>query len=313
MNSDQSETILVTGANGALARAVIAQLMPHYNLVAVDFRRKPDFGVRIPSYAVTFTNRIFEDIFRSHHITGVIHLGRVGVHDASRQSRYTANVMGTQKLLDYSRKYGVGKVLILSTFFVYGANAYNPALLTEESPLLASGLTRDLVDSVELENLSNIYLYKYPELNISILRPCHIAGPGIRNSMSRLLSQNVSPVLMGFAPLMQFIHISDMADAIILAFRQHRKGIFNVAPDDWIPYPEALEACGCTRLPVPSIPPFLIHQLSEIMRLKSFPNYLINFLKYPVILDGRKFRETFSFKPKKNMRQIFKYYSRKKK
>jgi len=303
-----SGSILVTGAGGALAKLVISKLQKQNEIVAVDFREKPAFGEEIPCYRVNFTSRSFEDIFKKHDISGVIHLGRVGVHDASRQSRYNSNVTGTQNLLNHSHKYGVNRVLILSTFFVYGAHAYNPSLLTEESPLLASGLTKDLVDSVELENLANIYLYKHPELNITILRPCHIAGPGIRNSMSLLLSRQLTPVMVGFSPLMQFLHISDMAEAIMLAFTKNRKGIYNVAPEDWIPYQEALVECGCSRLPVPSLPPFLIHQLSDMLGWRTFPSYLINFLKYPVILDGKKFRTIFDFKPKKQLSHIFKYY-----
>ena len=305
-------SILVTGANGALARAVIHILKNQFETIAVDFREKPELGPDVCAYAIPFTNRMFEDIFRKHDIRFVLHLGRVGVHDANRQSRYNANVLGTQKLLDYSRKYGVTRVLILSTFFVYGAHAFNPSLLTEEAPLLASGLTTELVDSVELENLANIYMYKHPELNITILRPCHIAGPGIRNSMSLLLNSTLSPVLMGFSPLKQFMHVSDMAQAIVTSFKKNKMGIYNVAPEDWIPYQEALEACGCGKIPIPSLPPFMVNQVSEFLGLRSFPSYLINFLKYPVILDGKKFREAFAFEPAKNMREIFDYYRKRK-
>jgi len=146
----------------------------------------------IPSYFVHITKRGFEDIFREHDIDGVIHLGRMSTDESNRFSRYNANVLGTQKLLDLCIKYNVGQVLILSTFFVYGANAYNPAPLDENAPLKASELTKNLVDTVELENLAHIYMWKHPELNITILRPCNIVGPGVRNSTSLLLSSKTA-------------------------------------------------------------------------------------------------------------------------
>ena len=71
--------------------------------------------------------------------------------EEDRFSRYNANVLGTQKLLDLCLKYHVGQVLILSTFFVYGATAYNPAPLDETAPLKASELTKNLVDSWNLK------------------------------------------------------------------------------------------------------------------------------------------------------------------
>src|SRR3546814_3516962 len=49
--------------------------------------------------------------------------------------RYNANVLGSKKLFELCRKYGVGQVLVHSTYFVYGASAFNPALLDEDAPL----------------------------------------------------------------------------------------------------------------------------------------------------------------------------------
>ena len=300
--------ILVTGAAGALAQQVIARLRDQYQVVAVDFREQVYLGDDIPSYRIDIGKRGFEDIFRAHKIQGLIHMGRIMTSEENRMRRYNANVLGTQKLLNLCHKYQVSRVLILSTFHVYGANAYNPALLDEAAPLKAAGVTMDLIDSVELENLANIYLWKYPKLNIHILRPCNIVGPGVRNTMSNLLSSRLSPVLAGFSPMMQFIHIDDMADAIVLTYEKNKPGIYNVAPDDWVSYQEALEACGCIRVPVPSIPPVVPRLISRMLDLDSFPAFLMDYFKYPVILDNRLFRRTFNFTPKKNLAEIFRYY-----
>ncbi len=305
---EPKKKILVTGAAGALAKKVIEQLKKEYKIIAVDFRTKVDLGIPVESYKVDFNKRIFEDIFREHEFDGIIHLGRISAQELNRFTRYNANVTGTRKLLDLARKYNVPKVLVLSTYFVYGASAYNPSLLDELTPLKASELTMDLVDSVELENLCNIYLYKHPELNITILRPCNIAGPGVRNTFSKLLSEKRSPVLWGFSPLMQFIHIDDMRDAICLAFEKNIRGVYNIAPDDYISLQDAIKAAGAKTIPIPSIPPSLTESISKYLQWKSFPPYLINYFKYPVIIDGRLFAKTFGFKPKKSLQDIFTYY-----
>ena len=193
----KKKTVLVTGAAGSLAKRVISRLHLKWNVVVVDFRRKVETDAGIPSYCVETHKRGFEDIFRNHKIDAVVHIGRMFAHESNRMRRYNANVLGTRKLLELCKKYGVGQVLIHSTYYVYGADPYNPALIDEEVPLKASEITQDLVDSVELENLANIYLWKHPELNITILRPCNILGPGVRNTMSVLLSPRVAP---GLAP-----------------------------------------------------------------------------------------------------------------
>ncbi|MFB2703622.1 SDR family oxidoreductase [Marinobacter shengliensis] len=308
MTTKRRPHILVTGAAGALAQRVISRLRETCDLVAVDFREQVYLGDDIPSYCIDFNKRVFEDLFRRYQFDGVIHLGRILSSQLTRMRRYNANVLGTQKLLDLSQKYGIRRVIVLSTYHVYGAVAYNPALIDESAPLKSAGLSADLVDSVELENLANIYLWRYPELNITILRPCNIVGPGVRNSMSSLLGSSRAPVLAGFSPMMQFIHIDDMADAIVLAWNKPVKGVFNVAPQDWVAYQQALKLCGCQRIPLPSIPPVVPKAISRILNLRSFPTYLMAFFKYPVVIDGRAFAREFGFTPKRQLTDIFRYY-----
>ena len=308
MSEQKRPHILVTGAAGALAQQVIQRLRQDCDLVAVDFREQVYLGDDIPSYCIDFNKRVFEDLFRRYDFDGVIHLGRIQSSQLTRMRRYNANVLGTQKLLDLSHKYGIRRVVVLSTYHVYGATAYNPALIDEEAPLKSAGLSMDLVDSVELENLANIYLWRYPELNITILRPCNIVGPGVRNSISTLLGSEHAPVLAGFSPMMQFIHIDDMATALVLAYHHRARGVFNVAPDDWVAYQHALQLCGCRRIPVPSIPPSLARTILRTLKLKSFPSYLMNFFKYPVVIDGRLFAREFDFTPERSLKDIFRYY-----
>ncbi|WP_111495997.1 MULTISPECIES: SDR family oxidoreductase [Marinobacter] len=308
MANSSKPAILVTGAAGALAQQVINRLRDDFHLVAVDFREQVYLGDDVPSYCIDFNKRVFEDLFRRYDFEGIIHLGRIMSSQETRMRRYNANVLGSQKLLDLAHKYGIHRVVILSTYHVYGATAYNPALIDEQAPLKSAGLSMDLIDSVELENLANIYLWRYPDLNITLLRPCNIVGPGVRNSISTLLASRRAPVLAGFSPMMQFIHIDDMADAIVLAYRKSHRGVFNVAPDDWIAYQHALDLSGCRRVPIPSIPPSLPRTIARLLGLKSFPSYLMSFFKYPVIIDGRAFRDTFGFKPKRPLKEIFRYY-----
>lgn len=304
----KKKTVLITGAAGALSQQVINRLRDKYQIVAVDFRELTYLSDDIPSYKIDFNKRVFEDLFKTYSFDSVIHLGRISSSEETRMSRYNANVLGTQKLLDLSHKYGIQNVIVLSTYHVYGASPYNPALIDETAPLKAAELTMDLVDSVELENLANIYLWRYPDLNITILRPCNIVGPGVKNTISRLLSHSYSPVLMGFSPIMQFIHIDDMADAIELAHKTCKRGVYNVAPSDWIGYQEALEHCQCTGIPLPSIPPVLPKAITKLLNLKMFPTYLVNYFKYPVVINGRAFEEKFGFKPKRPLKEIFRYY-----
>ncbi len=303
--------VLVTGAGGALGRRVIERLKVDYDIVGVDFRWRKHVDPDVVHYEVDFDKRKFQDVFREHEFAGVIHLGRIGSAQLNRARRYNSNVIGTERLLQYSLQYGVRQVVMLSSHYVYGADANNPALLDESTPMKAANLTSELVDSVELENLCNIYLYKHPELTMTILRPCNIVGPGVQNNLSKILASRLAPCLTGFSPMMQFIHVDDLAEAIVLAFTKNQRGVFNIAPEDWIAYQDALELAGCRRLFLPSIPPMLPRVLAGVLSRAigmPFPSYLVNYFKYPVIIDGSLFSRTFGFKPKRSLQEIFKYY-----
>lgn len=300
--------VMVTGAGGALAQQVIRRLRRDHQVIAVDFRHQPELGGDVKGYKVDFNKREFEDIFRRHRPVGIIHLGRMQTFQGTRASRYAANVLGTQKLLELAVKHGVGQVLVMSTFHVYGAHPYNPALIEENAPLKATEINSDLVDSVELENLAAIYLWKHPELHMTVLRPCNVIGPGVNNTISRILGARHAPWLVGFSPVMQFLHVEDTADAVEVAFRKNRPGIYNVAPADWVAYDKALARCGCGRIPIPSIPGNVPKAISSLLGWRSFPLYLVNYFKFPVVIDGTLFRETFGFEPRYSLDEMFSHY-----
>lgn len=300
--------LMVTGAAGALAQHVLAELKPHYDIVGVEFRGLQATYPDTVDYVVDFNKRTFEDVFRSHEFAGIIHLGRIRASLLSRGQRYSANVTGTARLMQLARKYGVEKVVALSTYHVYGAAATTSSLIDEDYPLKAAALRPELVDAVELENLLRIQLYKHPELNITVLRACNIAGPGVSNTISRILSQKVSPCLAGFSPLMQFIHVEDMAEAVVRAFERNSPGVYNVAPDDYIPYQDALLKAGCRRLFVPPVPAPLTRRALHLLGHRAPPDYLIDFFRYPVIVDGGRFARTFEFTPSYRLDQLFAHY-----
>lgn len=300
--------VLVTGAAGTLAKQVLARLAGDYDVVGVDFRGSRATHPESVDYEVDFNKRTFEDVFREHDFDAVLHLGRVQSDQLDRGRRFSANVAGTDRLLRLALKYGVGQLLVMSTYHVYGADPHNPSLIDEDFPLRAANLHRALVDAVELENLANIYLYKHPELHITILRPCNIAGPGVANSISRLMAQRVAPCVAGFSPLMQFIHVEDLADAVVLALGRNHPGVYNVAPNDWIAFQDALQLAGCRRLFLPPVPPVLPRAWATLLGGMAFPAYLTDFFKYAVVLDGEKFTRSFGFVPVRGFDAIFGYY-----
>jgi UDP-glucose 4-epimerase len=293
-------TILVTGAAGGLASILSDQLSEEFRLVGVDPRPMP-YGRNFPGafHMVDYAHRKMADIFRRYQFSAVLHLGRVAATSGlSRSARYNVNVLGTRNLLSLARKYRVRRVVVFSTFHVYGAHQHNHLHLTEDEPLRASQIFPELSDAIELDNFARTFSLQYPEVSTLILRPVNVVGLRIQNEISRLLRGEYVPKLLGYDPMLQFIHEVDVARALRLALDSSRSGVYNVAGEGIVPWSTAIELAGGVALPIPHLLLYpLVGALSPISRI---PKHLIDYFRYPVILKDQGFRRDFGFSPSVN-------------
>lgn len=290
--------VLITGASGGLAQIVAAVMKDRYELFGVDPRSYPT-GKTFPGQFLQadYRQRKMADLFRTHQFDAMIHLGRLSVAAHIRKTqRFHVNVLGTRSLLELALKYRVKSVVVLSTFHVYGAHQHNHLYITEEDPLLASQTFPEVVDAVELDNVSAAFSLRNPQVRTVILRPTNIIGNQIRNQVSTFLRGHMSPILMGYDPMWQFIHEDDMANAILLALEGKKSGIYNVGGEGVIAISHAIKNAGGASISVPS---FLSGIVMKGLKLTGqfFPRHLVDFFKYPVIISDKAFRKDFGFEP----------------
>lgn len=293
----RGSTVLVTGAAGGLASIVSDQLSEDFRLVGVDPRPMP-YGRNFPGafHTVDYTHRKMADLFRRYSFSAVLHMGRVAATSRmSRSARYNVNVLGTRNILMLARKYSVRRVVVFSTFHVYGAHQHNHLHLVEDEPLRASQIFPELSDAIELDNYARTFSLQYPEISTLILRPVNVVGSKIRNEISQLLRGDYVPKLLGYDPMLQFIHEVDVARALRLALDSSRSGVYNVAGEGVVPWSMAIELSGGTSVPIPHLLAYpILGALSPISRI---PKHLIDYFRYPVILKDQGFRRDFGFSP----------------
>lgn len=293
-------TILVTGAAGPLARLVADQLAAEADLVGADVRPlPPDGSFPGPFYQAYYTQRKIDDVFRRHRPDVVVHLGRIrGTELESFHHRFTQNVLGTRHLLDQALRFGVKRIVVLSTYHVYGAHQHNHIHIGEDEPLRASQIFPELADAVELDHAATAFLWRHRKVETVVLRPCNIVGPSLNNMISRLLrSGRRVPVLLGYDPMMQFLHELDAARAIAMAVRKERAwGVYNVAGEGVVPWSHAIRLAGAEPVPVPHLLAYPLVGMLARWRL-VFPKHLMDYFRYPTVIDDDAFRADFGFAP----------------
>ena len=163
---------------------------------------------------------------------------------------------------------------------------------------------------VEVDTLATGFLWKAPQVRTTVLRPVHALGGTVRSMMAEYLRLERQPTLMGFDPVMQFIHEEDLVEAIALSLELGLSGVYNVSGPGEVPLHTAIEQTGGQAVPVPE--PLLRPTMRRLFgwKMVPWPEGALDFLKYPVTLSGRRFREATGFEPLFGLDETFRAIQR---
>jgi UDP-glucose 4-epimerase len=126
-----------------------------------------------------------------------------------------------------------GTFVHLSSATVYGAWPDNPVPLSEGAPLRPCPGFSFAVEKAEAERVLADWTEDHPEVAVAVLRPAVTvgsAGPPLYRAMA---GTAVPPAGDDDRP-MQFLHVDDLAAAVMVAHARQLRGVYNVAPDGWI-------------------------------------------------------------------------------
>jgi len=189
-------------------------------------------------------------------------------------------------------------LIVASTTEVYGAYATNPNFLSEDHPLRGGFKSRFLRDKIEAEGQFRKFAKKHPETCVTILRPCTMLGPHVRNYKTTFLQNRVIFTVMGYDPLFQFVHEEDVTRAFQLAIEKDFPGVFNIVGNGVLPLSKVLNLAGITSIPIPA--PFLYPAVQFLWYFQMIPAPAsrLDFLKYLSVADGKKAKEIMEFAPR---------------
>jgi UDP-glucose 4-epimerase len=299
------ERLLITGITGGQGRLVAKRVAAEYEVIGVDRTPWEGHPHEIRVHTMDLRKKKFEDIFRRERPTAVVHLAFVRHFRADPMVRHEINVAGTKRLLECCATYGVQKLIVLSSSYVYGALPENPYYMDEDTALNVSRHYPDIRDLAEVDTLCSTFLWKYPDIATAILRPVNTLGYYVHSAIGGYLKLPWVPTIMGFNPLLQFIHEEDVAEAIARTLDLGLRGVFNVTGAGAVPLKVAIQETGGTAVPMPET--LARGTIERLFRLGFYhlPSAAVDFVKYPCTIDGRRFREATQFQPLFTLEETF--------
>lgn len=295
----EKKKILIIGISGGLAQItarLILNKRADVEIIGVDARDtdKCDKIDGLKTITMRYSRGNFESLFRDNDFDAVFHLARISSSSNSAdqvKKRLDLSVMGTNRILDLCQRFKVRKVVILSTFHVYGALPDNSVFLKESSPLKASITYPELRDVVEMDQIGTSWMWKNQnDVSTVVLRPCNIIGNKISNAMTLFLTSPVVLKPIDYNPMFQFIHEFDMARILFECIDNIQTGIYNVAPDDFTSLNDAIDILGSQTIPFPL---FLGKQVNSVLKKVNLdiPQYFVDYLRFSCLISNKSIKK----------------------
>jgi UDP-glucose 4-epimerase len=261
------------------------RLRPHGLTMGVQFREvdltRPEAGSALA------------DCFHKEDVDVVVHLAFRREPSPDLDADHELETIGSLHMLHACAAAGVPRLVVGSSTMVYGPYPDNPNFLSEEQPLRGHRHAHCVQNRVEMERLVGDWAARHPATTVTVLRPCWIVGPTYRDAVTRYFARPVVPTLMGYDPLLQFVHEEDCLDVFARAATGNHPGVYNVVAPGVLPLSTVLRSAGKRPLPVPA--PVLV-------RLRAYPSQtqtgdrpegFYDYLRYLWVADGRRGWEAF--------------------
>lgn len=299
------ERVLITGAAGWTGGTLARRLEQDTNLevFAVDDRSpKVEFAShfeQLPLDRLTLARYVLEV-----EPNVVFHLHSVHPSSVQGQSRDAEErIVGSLALFGaIERLQTVRTVIVKSDTAFYGSSPRNPSVLKESAKPHGS-LTRFERNLMEMEKFIGETSKRHQHIGVTVLRFAPIFGPSVGNPISMYLRMRAVPTLLGFDPRMQFIHETDVVEALVHASSADTRGTFNVAADGQMFLSRVLRLGKRISQPLPS--KLFDKALTGLQRANiAIPDDLRDLLRYGRVASTSAMRSTLGFSPAYSQRQI---------
>jgi UDP-glucose 4-epimerase len=295
--------VLVTGVSRDLGRrfARLAAADPAVDrVIGVDVvPPRGDVG-DVSFVRADIRNPVIAKIIAKEDVDTVVHMSVIATPGSAggRNTMKELNVIGTMQLLAACQKApGLQHLVVKSTTTVYGASNRDPAMFTEEMEprrLPRSGYAKD---AAEVEGYVRGFARRRPDVRVTMLRCANVIGPHVTSPLSSYFRLPVIPTVLGYDPRLQFLHETDMLEALRHATLADVAGTFNVAGDRVLMLSQALRRLQRPSVPLPGFAVGSLGSALRSARVADFSPEQLGLLTYGRGVDTTRMRTELGFEP----------------
>ncbi|MCB9729367.1 MAG: NAD-dependent epimerase/dehydratase family protein [Deltaproteobacteria bacterium] len=307
--SSAASRVAITGACTYLGQRLIAALERDAScehIVALDIARPLTARTKTRFVRLDLTHPDADETMaatlEADGITTLCHLAFLGFPSRSGAWAHELEAIGTLYVMNAAAAASVHKVVMSSTTMVYGPYPDNPNYLSEQHPMRGLRASRWVSDKVGAERELARLAKERADIITTSLRFAPVVGPAYKSLITKLLRRAALPRLMGFDPLMQFLHEEDAVAALLLAVRGDHPGPWNIVPEGVLYYSQVLKLGGKLPLPLPRVLAAPATTALWNLELLDMPGRFLDYFRYSFCADGSRAYETMGFSPRYSTR-----------
>ena len=292
--------IAVTGLGSFIGRRLVDRLLersPQLRVIALDHRRPFRLDSRVRFHRIDLTEPTADghlaEILTRERADAVVHAAFRTSPTPDLEMDHELETIGSLHVMNACAAAKVKRLVVASSTMLYGPRPDNPNFLTEAHPLRGHPDAHTVEDRVEMEGLLAEWRDRHPDTEVTVLRPCWIMGPTYWDHVTRFFSLPVIPMLLGYDPLMQFVHEEDCLRAFERATLNPIPGVFNVVARGGLPLSTIVRLAGKRILPLPAPVLYRMAYYPSQGQTGDPPAGFYDYLRYLWVADGERGWEAF--------------------
>jgi UDP-glucose 4-epimerase len=299
----QPETIAITGLRTFVGQRLAQRLVqsrPELRVIGIDVRRPyrlEGLEGRVRFHRVDLSDPTADgrlaDVLTRERVDAVVHTAFRDEPTPDLEADHELETIGSLHVMNACAAAKVPKLVVASSTMLYGPWPDNPNFLTEAHELRGHPDAHCVRNRIEVESLLRGFERRHPDTAVTVLRSCWVMGPNVYDAVVRYFARPVVPLVLGYDPLLQFVHEDDLVYAFECAVLGAHAGVYNVVGRGVLPVSTLLRQAGRRIVPVPATLLYRLGAYPSQAQTGDRPAGFYDYLRYLWVADGARGWEAF--------------------